>query len=103
MPRNGLLWNATDQTDTFTPDAGPMANVVWLFDFEKLPESARRYITVIAVTKFQTDQLGSDANYKYTKDDERFALSILLDEERLYEPRGNMFNDSQDVQEVWQR
>lgn len=103
VPRNGLLWNATDRTDIYSPDDGPTVNVVWLYDFEKLPESARRYITVAAVTKFQADQLGSDVSYKYTKDDERFALSVLLDEERLYEPRGNMFNDAQDVLEVWQR
>jgi hypothetical protein len=103
VPRNGLLWNATDRTDTFAQDSGPTMNVVWLFSFENLPESARRLITVRAVTKFQTDQQGSEVNYKFTQDDERFALSTLLYEERLYEPKANMFNDSTDVSEVIER
>jgi len=103
VPRNGLLWNATDRTDTYAQDSGPTMNVVWLFDFKNLPESARRLITVRAVTKFQTDQQGSEVNYKFTQDDERFALSTLLTEERLYEPKANMFNDSTDVSEVIER
>ena len=57
----------------------------------------------VAVTKYQTDMLGSEVNYKFTQDDERFALSTLLHEERLYEDKANMFNDSNDVQEVWSR
>lgn len=103
VPRNGLLWNATDFTDTYKPDEAPTVDVIWLYAFENLPESARRVITVRAVTKFQTDQQGSEVNYKFTQDDERFALATLLHEERLYEDKGNMFNDSQDVVETWQR
>ena len=103
VPRNGLLWNSTDRTDTFAQDSGPTMNVVWLFSFENLPESARRLITVRAVTKFQTDQQGSEVNYKFTQDDERFAFSTLLYEERLYEPKANMFNDSTDVSEIIER
>jgi len=103
LPRNGLLWNATDKTDTYEADAGPTLDVIWLFDFENLPESARRVITVRAVTKFQTDQQGSEVNYKFTQDDERFALSTLLDEERAFEEVANMFNDSQDVSEIHTR
>jgi hypothetical protein len=103
LPRNGLLWNATDGTDTYAADNGPIVDVIWLYDFENLPEAARRVITVRAVTKFQTDQLGSEVNYKFTQDDERFALSTLLEEERAFEETANMFNDAADVSEVWTR
>ncbi len=103
VPRGGLLWNASDRTDVFPRDDGPTMEVVWMFDFEKLPEGARRCIVVRAVTKFQTDQLGSETSYKFTQDDERFAWNALLAEERRYEGKANMFNDAQDVVEVWQR
>lgn len=103
VPRNGLLWNATDGTDTFALDDGPTMEVIWLYDFAQLPESARRVITVRAVTKFQTNQLGSEVNYKFTQDDEKLAWSTLVYEERLYEEKGNMFNDAQDVVEVFTR
>lgn len=103
LPRNGLLWNATDRTDSYEPAAGPTMDVIWLYDFEMLPESARRVITVRAVTRFQSSQLGSDTNYKYTTDDEKFAIKLLADEERDFEVEANMFTDSQDVSEAWQR
>jgi hypothetical protein len=74
-----------------------------MFDFETLPESARRYITVKAATQFQAQFQGSEQSYGFTQDDERFALAVLADEERAYEPKGNMFNDGAEVSEVWTR
>lgn len=103
VPRGNALRNATDNTDTFELDNGPVMEVVWMFDFETLPEAARRYITVKAATKFQADFMGSDVSYKFTKDDEEMAFDALAYEERMYEERGNMFNDSSDVSEIFTR
>lgn len=102
-PRSGKLYNADERSFVFDPDAPPVVNVTWLFPFEELPESARRYITVHAATVFQTGQLGSDQLYVFTKDHEKAAEDALLREEREYEPAGNFFNDSNDVLEIWQR
>jgi hypothetical protein len=103
VPRGGALRNATDGTDIFDTDNGPVVEVVWMFAFETLPEAARRYITVKAATKFQADVMGSDVSYKFTKDDEELAFDALAFEERLYEEKGNMFNDSTDVSEIFTR
>jgi hypothetical protein len=103
VPRGGKLYNADDSTYVFDADNGPVAEVVWMFDFETLPESARRYITVKAATQFQAQLQGSEQSYGFTQDDERFALAVLADEERAYEPKGNMFNDAAEVSEVWTR
>jgi hypothetical protein len=97
------LWNSTDGTFTYAADAGPTVEVVWMFDFELLPETARRYITVRAATLFQAQYQGNEQANGFSKDDERFALFALTDEERLYEPRANFFNDSQGVSEVFTR
>lgn len=103
VPRNGKVWNADDSTYTFASDSGPILEVIWMYDFESLPETARRYITCRAATQFQTQVMGSDQLFAFTKDDEKFSLDALMVEERLFEERGNMFNDSTDVQEVWTR
>lgn len=103
IPRGGFLWNATDGTNQYASDSGPTAEVIWMYDFETLPETARRYITVRAATQFQTQVMGNEQVYAFTQDDEKFAWDALVYEERLYEPRGNMFNDSTDAQEIWQR
>jgi len=103
LPRDGKLYNATDRTYTFDVGSEPIVTLVWGFDFETLPESARRYITVSAATQFQAQYQGSEQSYGFTKDDEKFALMVLMDEERLYEARGNMFNDNATVSETWTR
>lgn len=103
VPRMGKLWNSDDGTYEFTEDAPPTLEVVWGFPFETLPETARRYITVRAATQFQSQYQGSDQSYTFTKDDEKFALLALEEEEGLYEPRANMFNDGADVSEVFTR
>jgi len=87
----------------FPLDNGPTVEVVWMFDFESLPETARRYITVTAATQYQAQFQGSEQSYGFTKDDEKFALIALLEEERSFEPRANMFNDGNDVSEIFTR
>lgn len=97
------LWNSTDATFTYAADDGPTVEVVWMFDFELLPEAARRYITVRAATQFQAQYQGNEQADGFSKDDETFAFLALVDEERMYEPRANVFNDSADVSEVFTR
>jgi hypothetical protein len=102
-PRAGKLYNNDDATYVFPLDNGPTVEVAWMFDFETLPESVRRYITVTAATQFQAQFQGSEQSYGFTKDDEKFSLIALVEEERSYEPRGNMFNDGSDVSEIFTR
>ena len=102
-PRAGKLYNNDEATYVFPLDNGPTVEVVWMFDFESLPETARRYITVTAATQYQAQFQGSEQSYGFTKDDEKFALIALLEEERSFEPRANMFNDGNDVSEIFTR
>lgn len=53
-------------------------DVVWLFDFEKMPETARRYIVVRAARQFAQEVLGSSELASFKESDESRALRALL-------------------------
>jgi hypothetical protein len=80
--RSGYLYDKENHTDVWDELAGPMyCEVIFLFDFDELPEAARRFITVRAARKLQDRVLGSTAIHAYTVQDEQSALTILLDHE----------------------
>lgn len=73
--REGKLFNL--MTNSFTITASVKADIVWLHDFEQLPESARRYITVRAARIFQSKVLGDDQLGIYTSVHEAEAWDSL--------------------------
>lgn len=79
--RNGFLWDLANQTDVFDPDAAPAARVVWFYDFELLPESARRYVAIRAARIFQKNVLGSSELNGFTEDHEAEAFAIFASEQ----------------------
>lgn len=52
-------------------------DAVWYFDFEQLPDIARRYITLSAARQFIMDSTGDTARAGYTAADEADALRTL--------------------------
>lgn len=52
-------------------------DAVWSIDFEKMPETARQYITIRAVRQFIQQALGSSELAGFTQADELFALRAL--------------------------
>jgi hypothetical protein len=50
---------------------------VWMFDFEDLPETARRYITIRAARQFVSRRVGSETLTGLTERDELVALRSL--------------------------
>lgn len=74
--RSGKLWDTQANTDTGF--AAPVkADIVYLFDFETIPESARRYITVRAARVFQTKVLGDGQLGVYTAEHELESFQVL--------------------------
>ncbi len=100
VPRAGFLYDRAAQTDTFT--TAPQAEAVWGFDFDTLPESARRFITVSAARTFQAQVLGSDALDVFTKNDEQEALTILLAEHNDFVVAQG-YNYHANTGEIWDR
>ena len=75
--RNGKLYDRTKNTFEF--DADVEVDIVFLFDFEEIPEIARRYITLRAGRKFQENILGSSEMTQLQWKDEQVALFALRD------------------------
>jgi len=75
--RNGKLYDRTKNTFEF--DADVEVDIVFLFDFEEIPEVARRYITLRAGRKFQENILGSSEMTQLQWKDEQVALFALRD------------------------
>ena len=79
--RNAKLWDQTNHT--FTWDKALTFDVVWLFPFTELPETARHYITMKAARKLQARVLGSSSLGRFTDRDESDAETIFKDSEGL--------------------
>lgn len=103
--RNNFLYDMRNQTDTFDTEAPPTAKVTWFFDYELLPETARRYIAIRAARIFQKNVLGSEALDHYTTDHEGTAFSLIQDEQYDFDfAQGyNFINDDPDTSAIGNR
>lgn len=98
--RNAKLWDQTNHTFIWT--VALTFNIVWLFPFTELPETARHYITMKAARKLQARVLGSASLGRFTDKDEADAESIFKDAEGL-EADHNILTGSYAVSRVLQR
>lgn len=90
VAREGKLWNLMTNTYTF---GGPVkADIVWLFEFEQLPQSVRWYVTVRAARLFQTQVLGDESLGVFTSVNEAEAFAALEQDHLLSAP-STVFRD----------
>jgi hypothetical protein len=75
IERDGRLYDRTKNTFDF--DAAVKVNIVYFFDFEKIPEYARNYIALRAGRKFQENTIGSSEMTQLQYKDEQNALFAL--------------------------
>ena len=80
---------------TFFINQTVMADVVWRFTFEEVPEAYRRYVIVRAARIFQDRALGSSTLHAFSERDELVALSALKNaDNELHNPNflsGNFY------------
>lgn len=88
--RAGYLYDKKNHTDVFDHDV--KCEVTWMFAFDELPETVRRYIMIAAARKLQVRFLGSDQQEAFTKDDETRARVRMLVEQGN-NADANIFND----------
>ncbi len=103
--RNNFLYDLTNQTDIFDPENPPSAKVTWFYDYELLPETARRYIAIRAARQFQKNWLGAEVLDHFTEDSENAAYAIFFDEQDEFDfARGyNFINDDADTSAIGNR
>jgi|TARA_R100001510_G_C7654144_1_gene212759 hypothetical protein len=73
--RGTELFDRTNNTNQFTKSV--KVTVVYLLEFTKLPEAARRYITVKASRVFQDRMVGSQKHHAFSQADEIRALALM--------------------------
>lgn len=98
--RNRKLWD--QENHTFTWDQDLTFDIVWLFEFDEIPQTARNYVTLKAARKFQGRVLGSDSAGKYTEQDELDARSIFIDAEGI-DAKHNILTGNYSVYRVLNR
>ena len=76
VQRDSYLYNLAKNEDTFTQDFEDN-DVVYLLDFSKIPEQAKRYITVRSARVFHDRTLGANTLHKFSSEDEARSLAVL--------------------------
>ena len=75
--RGGKLYNKTDHTYTF--DDAIALDVVWLFNFDDLPEAFKQYITIRAANIFAGRSVGSSEAVKFGEREELLARASAIE------------------------
>ena len=76
VQRDSFLYNLAKNEETFDQDFTDNT-IVYLLDFSKIPEQAKRYITIRSARVFHDRTLGANTLHKFSSEDEARALSVL--------------------------
>jgi hypothetical protein len=79
VARGGKLWDRTNKT--FNIGRKVSLKLVSLYEFEELPETARRFISLSAGRKFENRTIGDGNSHQINERDVLAAWAILLQEE----------------------
>jgi hypothetical protein len=77
--RDGFLYDRKNHTFVF--DHNLKVEIMWLFAFDEIPETLRRYIQIAAARRFQARFLGSENQHLYSEMDETRARVRALNDE----------------------
>ena len=97
VQRGRFLWDR--ENHTYDIEEEVILTVVVGLDFDELPESARRYITVRAARIFQERMLGTPTISQFNAQDELMARSAFLSED-MEAADHNMLSDSNSTQSI---
>ena len=76
VQRDSYLYNLAKNEETFTQDFTDNT-LVYILDFLKLPEQARRYITIRSARVFHDRTLGANTIHKFSSEDEARSLAVM--------------------------
>ena len=103
--RGTRLYNKKDHNYEF--DSEIEVDIVFMIPFEELPQVVRHYIMIRATRKYQTNVLGSEAMYRFTREDEIEAERLMRMHE-LENEDNNIFDNydtfsviSRDINTRW--
>ena len=97
VQRGAFLYDKANHTKVF---AKPQSvTIVRLLPWDDLPQAARNYITIRAARIFQTRELGSESQFRFSEYDEQVALKVIQEAE-AETGQYNYFTDSQSVASI---
>ena len=76
VQRDNYLYNLAKNTDVFDQDFED-TKIVYLLEFNKIPEQARRYITIRSARVFHDRTLGANTIHKFSSEDEARSLAVM--------------------------
>jgi hypothetical protein len=76
VQRGTYLFNLAKNSETFDQDFTENT-LIYLLQFEDLPEQARRYITIRSSRVFHDRTLGANTLHKFSSEDEARSLSVM--------------------------
>ena len=76
VQRDSFLYNLADNSEIFSQNFTE-TNIIYLLDFTKIPEQARRYITIRSARVFHDRTLGANTIHKFSSQDEARSLAVL--------------------------
>jgi len=77
VQREGRLYNKVDHTYEFDHDL--KLDVIWLFDFEDLPEPFKTYVTIRAANVFAGRAVGTQEAVRFGQQEELQARAALME------------------------
>lgn len=79
--RGERLYDRKNNTEVFTVGKVVKCTVVRMFDFDKLPQAGRHYVTIRAARIFQERMKGSGEHWRYSREDEIMALALFKNQD----------------------
>ena len=95
--RQGKLYNRTEHTYDFSgyaSDGTVKCDVVWIFDFDDLPEAIKNYVVIRAANVFAGRAVGSQEAVRFGQQEETLARAGALEYE-TQQGDYNIFGDKQ--------
>jgi len=89
--RDGKLFDVVKFSYTFTGSC--YADIVYLFDFEDMPEDARRFVTLDAQQRYMNRVVGADADMAQVQAQATRALVALEQDEDLNADRNMLWDN----------
>jgi len=99
--RGGFLYDIKNNTFVMTVTS-VKCMVVWMYDFDDLPQLAKSYIALSAARKFAQDVMGDQNTVSYTAQDEARARAMFVGDDLRVRDL-NMLSDSTTVNRAVRR
>lgn len=81
VKRGDFLYDREERQFTFPAGTSVKCKVIWLLDFEDLPQAVRVYIMIRAARRFAMRVMGDEATVQYSQLDEQMARAEFLRDE----------------------